>query len=147
MIAMNSNNKPKKRKGFSLIEVLVAMALTTVALMGLIQLFLLGIAQNNRSDKMTNATFLAQQQIEQLRTFTADELNALTSVPIDELINLNQDTTVDFRRVTQVQISGFSWEIRALVFAGAQTGVTAAELIADPDTYRVRTDVTTIISR
>ncbi len=50
---MNSNNKPKGKRGFSLIEVLVAMALTTVALMGLIQLFLLGIAQNNRSDKMT----------------------------------------------------------------------------------------------
>ena len=144
---MSLNNKPKKRKGFSLIEVLVAMALTTVALMGLIQLFLLGIAQNNRSDKMTNAIFLAQQQIEQLRTFTADELNALTSLPIDDLINLNQDSVDDFRRITQVQILGFSWEIRVLVFAGAQTGVTAAELIADPDTYRVRTDVSTIISR
>jgi len=147
MSEMSLNNKPKKRKGFSLIEVLVAMALTTVALMGLIQLFLLGIAQNNRSDKMTNATFLAQQQIEQLRTFTADELNALTSLPINELINLNQDTVIDFRRVTQVQISGFSWEIRVLVFAGAQTGVTTAELIADPDTYRVYTNVSTIISR
>ena len=140
---MSLNNKPKKRKGFSLIEVLVAMALTTVALMGLIQLFLLGIAQNNRSDKMTNATFLAQQQIEQLRTFTADELNTLTSTLIDDPINTNQD----IRRITQVQISGFSWEIRVLVFAGAQTGVTAEELIADPDNYRVRTDVSTIISR
>jgi len=147
MSEMSLNNKPKKRKGFSLIEVLVAMALTTVALMGLIQLFLLGIAQNNRSDKMTNATFLAQQQIEQLRTFTADELNALTSLPIDELINLNQDTAIDFRRVTQVQISGFSWAIRVLVFAGAQTGVTTADLIADPDAYRVYTNVSTIISR
>ena len=147
MSEMSLNNKPKKRKGFSLIEVLVAMALTTVALMGLIQLFLLGIAQNNRSDKMTNATFLAQQQIEQLRTFTAAELNALTSLPIDELINLNQDTAIDFRRVTQVQISGFSWAIRVLVFAGAQTGVTTADLIADPDAYRVYTNVSTIISR
>jgi len=144
---MNVNNKPKKRKGFSLIEVLVAMALTTVALMGLIQLFLLGIAQNNRSDKMTNATFLAQQQIEQLRTFTADELNNLTSTLIDDPINTNQDSMVDFRRITQVQISGFSWEIRVLVFAGAQTGVTAEDLIANPDNYRVRTDVSTIISR
>jgi len=147
MSEMSLNNKPKKRKGFSLIEVLVAMALTTVALMGLIQLFLLGIAQNNRSDKMTNATFLAQQQIEQLRTFTADELNALTSTLIDDLININQDAIVDFRRVTQVQISGFSWAIRVLVFAGAHTSVTAEDLIADPDTYRVYTNVSTIISR
>jgi len=115
--------------------------------MGLIQLFLLGIAQNNRSDKMTNATFLAQQQIEQLRTFTADELNNLTSTLIDDPINTNQDSMVDFRRITQVQISGFSWEIRVLVFAGAQTGVTAEDLIANPDNYRVRTDVSTIISR
>jgi len=122
-------------------------SLTTVALMGLIQLFLLGIAQNNRSDKMTNATFLAQQQIEQLRTFTADELNNLTSTLIDDPINTNQDSMVDFRRITQVQISGFSWEIRVLVFAGAQTGVTAEDLIANPDNYRVRTDVSTIISR
>ncbi len=145
MIKLNTMKFGRSKKGFSLIEVLVSMALVAIAMLGLAQLFVLSIVNNSQADRMTNAVFLAQQQIEQLRTFTNDELSALNT--IDELIDLNLDTTYDYRRITRVQLSGSAYEVRILVFAGEQGGVETAALIADPLAYRARADMTTLISR
>ncbi len=145
MIKLNTMKFGRSKKGFSLIEVLVSMALVAIAMLGLAQLFVLSIVNNSQADRMTNAVFLAQQQIEQLRTFTNDELSALNT--IDELIDLNLDTTYDYRRITIVQLSGLAYEVRVLVFAGEQGGVEADALIADPIAYRARADMTTLISR
>jgi len=145
MNKLNISKYSRNKKGFSLIEVLVSMALVAIAMLGLAQLFILSIVNNSQADHMTNATFLAQQQIEQLRTFTYDELSALNT--IDELIDVNLDTTYDYRRITRVQLSGLAYEVRVLVFAGEQEGVETAALIADPMAYRARADMTTLISR
>jgi len=145
MIKLNTMKCGRSKKGFSLIEVLVSMALVAIAMLGLAQLFILSIMNNSQADRMTNATFLAQQQIEQLRTFTYDELNALNT--IDELIDVNLDTTYDYRRITRVQFSGLAFEVRVLVFAGEQEGVETTALVDDPMAYRARTDMTTLISR
>ncbi len=145
MIKLNTMKFGRSKKGFSLIEVLVSMALVAIAMLGLAQLSILSIVNNSPADRMTNAVFLAQQQIEQLRTFTNDELSALNT--IDELIDLNLDTTYDYRRITIVQLSGLAYEVRVLVFAGEQGGVEADALIADPIAYRARADMTTLISR
>ncbi len=145
MIKLNTMKFGRSKKGFSLIEVLVSMALVAIAMLGLAQLFVLSIVNNSQADRMTNAVFLAQQQIEQLRTFTNDELSALNT--IDELMDLNLDTTYDYRRITRVQLSGLAYEVRILVFAGEQEGVETAALVADPLAYRARADMTTLISR
>lgn len=135
------------RKGFSIVEALVGMVLVTIALMGLAQLFILSILQNSRADRMTNATFLARQQIEQIRTYEAAELTNLTSGIQDDLINTNQDGVYDFRRLTQVQVVGDYWQVRVLVFSGEHTGISTEDLMADPVEYRVKADINTIIGR
>jgi len=145
MIKLNTMKFGRSKKGFSLIEVLVSMALVAIAMLGLAQLFVLSIVNNSQADRMTNAVFLAQQQIEQLRTFTNDELSALNT--IDELMDLNLDTTYDYRRITRVQLSGSAYEVRILVFAGEQEGVETAALVANHLAYRARADMTTLISR
>lgn len=137
----------KKQEGFSLVEVLVGVALVSIALLGLAQMFIISIAQNTRSDRMTNATFLTQQQIEQLRTLTANELNALLGAPIDEILDLNMDGINDYRRVSLVQTVGDYYEVRVLVFSGSVTGVSAEDMLADPEDYKVRADITTVITR
>ncbi len=137
----------KKTEGFSLIEVLIGVSLVAIALLGLVQLYILSLMNNLRSDRMTNATFLAQQQIEELRGLTADELNLLIPAPLDELINVNQDSVVDYRRITWIRLTGMSWEIRVLVFPGDQAGVSVEDLLASPAQYKVMSDVNTIVSR
>ena len=56
--------------GFSLVEVLAAMVILTVALMSLAQLFALSTRANFSARSNTYAAMLAQQKMEQLRGLT-----------------------------------------------------------------------------
>jgi type II secretory pathway pseudopilin PulG len=136
-----------KAEGFSLIEALVAIVLIAIALLGLAQMFTLSLLNNTRADKITNATFLAQQQIDSLRNMTVTELNALTSGPIDELLDLNNDGYVDFRRITDLNSSGYSYEVRVLIFTEPHSGVSPGNLIQNPNDYKVMADIQTLIGR
>lgn len=142
-------DRTKKSNGFSLIEVMIGIVLISIALLGLAQLFTYSVMNNSRSDRMSNAVFLAQQQIEFLRSLTAAELNSNWAAlsPLDELLDINQDGTVDFRRITQVQINGLFWDIRVMVFPADQSGVAADSLIQNPPKHKVRADICTAITR
>lgn len=144
---MEKREKEKRENGFSFIEVLIGMALVVIALLGLAQLFTLSVLQNLRSSEISNATFLAQQQVEYIRTLTSAELSALTAAPIDELIDPNQDGTLDFRRITRLQVSGLSWELKVLVFPPTQLTTSQNELFENPAGHQVKAQVSTLISR
>jgi type II secretory pathway pseudopilin PulG len=157
---MNTQQPERTRKrravrgralGFSLIEVLVGLFLVGVAVLGLAQLFLVAVANNLKADRVANATFLAQQQIDWLRGFTFDELNAyaLTSLESrDEVIDVNVDGTNDYRRVTDFRIAADTFQVRIYVYSAEKLSVaSAAELLADTDLHRPRALITTIITR
>ena len=57
----------RAQRGFTMVEVLVAMALTGIALSGLLALFARTSAASRYSRRATEATVLAQDQIERLR--------------------------------------------------------------------------------
>lgn len=137
----------KRTKGFSLIETVMAIALVGIALLGLAQLFTYSVMNNARSDRMTNSTFLAQQQIDFLRNQSSTDLNTLALSPIDEQIDVNNDGTFDFRRVTRVQVSGYSWRVRVQVFPASQFYAELDDLINYPTKHQVRADMATVISR
>ena len=139
--------KKTKNQGFSLIEVLIGIAIVAIALLGLAQLFTYSVMTNSRAERMSNATFLAQQQIDYHRNLTATELNTLTSVPNDEQIDVNLDGSIDYRRVTEIQATGLFWEIRVLVFSAEQLNTAVNDLVGDPQQYDVKASVSTIISR
>jgi prepilin-type N-terminal cleavage/methylation domain-containing protein len=146
------NKQSGKRKGFTLIEVLLSVFLVGVAIMGLAQIFTLTVLNNSRADRMANATFLAQQRIDFLRNMTTLELNTATlsdgtPIPLDEQLDINNDGTLDYRRITQIQPAGFYWDIRIVVFPGPHSSESSAQLLADPQMYRVMADMSTIISR
>jgi len=135
------------REGFSLVEVLVGIAVVAIALLGLAQLFTYSVLTNARADRMSHATFLAQQQIDFCRNLTVDELNALTGTPSDEQLDLNNDGTLDFRRITRIQVGTNFWQIRVLVFSAECMGESMNLLIQNPNQYDVKADMSTIISR
>lgn len=139
--------KAGRKEGFSLIEVLVGIALLAVAVLGLVQLFTYSILNNARSERITRGTFLAQQQIEFIRNLPTTELTNLLVGDIDELVDVNTDGTNDFRRVTRVQFSGALYDVRVMVFPIARQGVAIGDLFTDPMQHRVLADVNTIISR
>jgi len=136
-----------RKSGFSLIEVLVGVALIGIAMLGLAQLFVYSVLSNARSDNISNGVFLAQQEIDFLRNLTGQEISALAATSLDEQLDINNDGTIDFRRITQLQSSGFYWEVRVLVFSAEQIGVGKDILIQDPIKHHVKADVSTIIGR
>ncbi len=137
----------KKREGFSLVETTIGIALVGVALLGLAQLFTYSVMNNARSDRMTNSTFLAQQQIDFLRNLPAADLNNLAASPVDEQVDVNNDGNIDFRRVTVINASGFYWEIRVQVFPPSELGFAVEDLIQQPVLHQVKADMSTVISR
>ncbi len=66
----------KKSKGYTLIEVLVALTILTIGLMGVIPLAIATIRLNNLQNQMLNARFLAERHSEALKgvSFDAPEL-------------------------------------------------------------------------
>jgi prepilin-type N-terminal cleavage/methylation domain-containing protein len=136
----------KNEKGFSLIEVLVGITLVAVALVGLAELFTLSVLNNLRSSEISNATFLAQQEVEHVRTLLTNELSAFPAIT-DQQIDVNGDGTVDFRRITQVTSVTSGYDIRVLVFPRKQLSVAQATLIASPTLYQVKAQIDTIVTR
>jgi prepilin-type N-terminal cleavage/methylation domain-containing protein len=147
MITKNRNKRRAwlmKNKGFTLIEVIVGMALMGIALLGLAQLFMVSVMNNMRSDNITHATFLAQQKIDYLRNLTTTELSSISN-PENELIDVNNDGTIDFRRITLIQPSGSSWDVKVLVFSPSEIEEASDALIQGPDQYRVKANMSTTI--
>jgi prepilin-type N-terminal cleavage/methylation domain-containing protein len=134
-------------KGFSFVEVLLGIALIGIALLSLAQMFYYGVMNNTNSDRLTQATFLAQQQIDFLRGLGAQELNDRAANRIDENIDVNGDGVIDARRITQIVPSGFSYKVTVLVFSRERQNDNADDLVAEPIRYHVRAAINTIISR
>lgn len=139
---------PKPARGFSLIEVLVGLFLVAVAVLGLAELFLVAVANNLKADRVANATFLAQQEIDWLRGLTAAEISACGSLT-DEVIDMNSDGTNDYRRVTSISAaSAVSYDIQVRVYSAENIGVAdPQDLIDQPELHRARALISTIITR
>jgi prepilin-type N-terminal cleavage/methylation domain-containing protein len=140
-----------RSEGFSLIEVLVGISVLAVAVIGLAQLFLLAVMNNVRSGDITSAVFLAQQQVDYLRTLTRDELlafpNTAAGESSDEQLDINADGTVNYRRLTLVSFQDPLFNVRILVFPGSRAETSETDLLADPRLERVQADFHTVISR
>lgn len=143
--------KNKHTSGFSLLEVLIGLFLVGTAVLGLAQIFLLAVANNRQADRIANATFLAQQQIDWLRGFTLEELNAYaatTLVQRDEFIDLNLDGTNDYRRITEFESAADTFQVSIHVYSPEKFGIASpTALLADPAQHRPKAFITTIISR
>ena len=144
-------DRKNMKNGFSLIEVLVGIALIGTVLIGLAQLFTMSVMNNLRSSEISNATFLAQQNIDYLRSLTGAEMSNFPLVARgesgDEAIDLNADGTTDFRRLTRVTPNGELFDIRVWVFPAAERNISAALLYADPERHHVKAQINTVISR
>jgi prepilin-type N-terminal cleavage/methylation domain-containing protein len=135
---------PKKQDGFSLIEVLIGIALIAIALIGLAQLFTMSVTNNLRANQLSTASFLCQQQIDYMRTLTPTELDTLPVIQ-DEQLDINLDLEMDFRRITTIQRNLNLYKV--LVFPPSQFSTAVNTLIAQPLAHQVKAQMETIIQR
>jgi general secretion pathway protein I len=68
----------KKNRGFSLLELIIAIAVLAVGLVGVLQIFPIGLRASQRAGMMTKASFLAQNKIEDVKLAGFD---AITELP------------------------------------------------------------------
>lgn len=78
MRCTRSNHVPHSRRertqrGFSLIEILVAMTVTIIGLAGLMSLYTTTVQGNSRAARTVMASTVAQQTMEELRSLPAQE--------------------------------------------------------------------------
>jgi type IV pilus assembly protein PilV len=81
-------------KGFTLIEVLVAMLVLTIGLLGLATLAGTVIRGNSFSNKMTTATTLAQERLEEIQGVGYANANSLDTAGNPESIDSYSRTTI-----------------------------------------------------
>lgn len=63
----------KKQKGFTLLEVMVALVILSIGLLGLMGLQIVATKTNSFSNQMTIGITLAQDQLEELRNLAYDD--------------------------------------------------------------------------
>lgn len=63
----NGNRQRDRQRGFSLIEILIAMTVTLIGLAGLLSLHFTTVQGNARATRMVTASVIAQRTMEQLR--------------------------------------------------------------------------------
>ncbi len=76
--------RPGSQKGFSLIEIMIAMAITLVALTGLMALYVSLLKGNDNASRATEASAFAKETLEEVRSTSFTTLTGLYgSTPVD----------------------------------------------------------------
>jgi prepilin-type N-terminal cleavage/methylation domain-containing protein len=70
--ANGCNRQRDRQRGFSLIEILIAMTVTLIGLAGLLSLHFTTVQGNARATRMVTASVIAQRTMEELRGLAAD---------------------------------------------------------------------------
>ena len=109
-------DRPATASGFSLIEVIISIAILSVGLIGAIRVFPVGLRASQRSALISKGTLVVQRTIEGLKLKPWDELDQSASVehddPFDVRVSVDQpevEGLVDPTRLKRVQVT-VSWE-------------------------------------
>jgi prepilin-type N-terminal cleavage/methylation domain-containing protein len=124
---MTSTSRPERpsglrsEAGFTLIEVLFAMSVLAIALAALLQTMTAGLANADAGGRSSTAVFLAEERLEQIRSF------ALSTDPAQGFINV---TTAIFPAQAYGAVPGYATYRRTVAITDNPGGLTDTKLVA-----------------
>ena len=124
-----------QEKGFSLLEIIIALSILAVAFFGLIKAFPMGMSMNSASRDKTVASYLAQDKIEKLyaqgyddiATGTIETKQRISENSGSHLYNYKRRTEVDYIDGTLTATSGDSGMKRITTTVYYSAGVDKTE--------------------
>lgn len=101
--------KMKKTLGFTLIEVLTALTILAIAMLGFIPMVISTIRANSFGVKMTRATELAQDKLEEIRIMNFDD-------PVNLTVGTHGPETIEtiYERQYTVSLVGGNADIKSI---------------------------------
>jgi Tfp pilus assembly protein PilV len=111
--------QPRSEEGFGLIEVLVAVLILTVALLGLLGAFTSARKLTLLSERRTSMAHRAQLEVERLQATTYSEL-LMSSTPAHSAETTNPDYYVKAGTPPEYQYGAASTEAETLAIAGSE---------------------------
>jgi len=99
---MKVNKLLRQFSGFSLIEIMVALAILIIAFISLTQVFPFGLSINKEAENSTIASYLAQEKIEELFSLEYDNINLGTIETKHRLADDSASYLYYFQRQTAV---------------------------------------------
>jgi prepilin-type N-terminal cleavage/methylation domain-containing protein len=97
----------KRAKGFTLIEVIAAIAIIAIGLVSLLALFPTGIGLNQQSAGTTSAILLCKEMMEQIKTAASSKTGATSSeyVTFDDLANTTGNEWYKFKKYEEPAVA------------------------------------------
>lgn len=133
-------------KGFTLIEVMIALVILAVGLLALATMQIVSIRANAFSSEMTYATMLAQSRFEQFRNMAYVDITPTGGTPVTEDIPASEQSKgIPYRVQWTVDDNTPTTNMRTINLAVLWTGSPAGS--ATGATVDFRTDFSTVISR
>ena len=90
-----------RQKGISLVEVIVAMALTAIVSLAILAAVSQSAVFGGKADKIYTASIVAQKRIDLLKKFSFSDLAGMAP-ETDTAVDVDEDGTTDYMRTTTV---------------------------------------------
>jgi type IV pilus assembly protein PilV len=141
MLMTNSTNLPRRQRGFSMVEVLVALVVFSLGVLGLIRLQATAVRMSTDARQRAEATFLADQLLARLliadpstaATFAHRPDGSVTCAPTGTA-SANPVVTEWLTQVTATFPRALAAEQQVVVATGAATDVTVRMCWKNADT-------------
>jgi prepilin-type N-terminal cleavage/methylation domain-containing protein len=114
---MNPISTRNASRGFSLVELMVAITFFGVLMLGFLTVFPLGFRTVQKGEKLTIATSLAQDEIERLKTLPVNDPDLVAGTHVDSTNPINGVYTRTWTVTDDAPIAGMTTISMAIAYS------------------------------